>query len=49
MAAPGFYDDRAAAQPVIDEHQTLMWKVGDLMHRWEELQSAADVAHAADR
>jgi hypothetical protein len=25
-----------------------MWKVGDLMHRWEELQSAADIAHAAD-
>jgi ATP-binding cassette subfamily F protein 3 len=49
MAAPGFYDDRAAAQPVIDEHQNLMWKVGDLMHRWEELQSAADIAHAADR
>jgi len=48
MAAPGFYDDRAAAQPVIDEHQALMWKVGDLMHRWEELQSAADVAQAAD-
>jgi ATP-binding cassette, subfamily F, member 3 len=44
MAAPGFYDDRTAAQPVIDEHQALMWKVGDLMHRWEELQSAADVA-----
>jgi ATP-binding cassette subfamily F protein 3 len=48
MAAPGFYDNRAAAQPVIDEHQALMWKVGDLMHRWEELQSAADVAQAAD-
>ena len=48
MAAPGFYDDRAAAQPVIDEHHNLMWKVGDLMHRWEELQAAADVAHAAD-
>jgi ATP-binding cassette, subfamily F, member 3 len=49
MAAPGFYDDRAAAQPVIDEHQALMWKVGDLMHRWEELQSTADIAHVADR
>jgi ATP-binding cassette subfamily F protein 3 len=49
MAAPGFYDDRAASQPVVDEHQALMWKVGDLMHRWEELQSAADVAQAADR
>jgi ATP-binding cassette, subfamily F, member 3 len=49
MAAPGFYDDRAGAQPVIDEHQALMWKVGDLMHRWEELQSTADIAHVADR
>ncbi|HEV3140193.1 MAG TPA: ABC-F family ATP-binding cassette domain-containing protein, partial [Vicinamibacterales bacterium] len=42
MSAPGFYDDRAAAQPVIDRHQALMWQVGDLMHRWELLQ-AADV------
>jgi ATP-binding cassette subfamily F protein 3 len=48
MAAPGFYDDRASAQPVVDEHQALMWKVGDLMHRWEQLQSASDVAHTAD-
>jgi len=48
MAAPGFYDDRASAQPVVDQHQALMWKVGDLMHRWEELQSAADIAHAAE-
>ncbi len=39
MSAPGFYSDRAAAQPVIDRHQALMWKVGDLMHQWEELQS----------
>ena len=44
MAAPGFYEDRAAAQPVIDRHQALMWQVGDLMHQWEELQSAADLA-----
>ncbi len=41
MAAPGFYADRTAAQPVIDQHQALMWKVGDLMHQWEELQSHA--------
>ena len=41
MSTPGFYDDRAAAQPVIDQHQALMWKVGDLMHQWEELQSHA--------
>jgi ATP-binding cassette, subfamily F, member 3 len=41
MAGPGFYDDRAAAQPVIDRHQALMWLVGDLMHQWEELHSQA--------
>src|SRR6185295_9238992 len=43
MAAPGFYDDRASAQPLIDRHQALMWKVGDLMHQWEMLQSTSDV------
>ncbi len=48
MAAPGFYDDRTAAQPVLDQHQALMWKVGDLMHQWEELQSA-DLTPATDR
>src|SRR5262249_26139508 len=42
MSAPGFYDDRVAAQPVIDRHQALMWQVGDLMHQWEELQSLVD-------
>jgi len=41
MAAPGFYDDRTAAQPVIDRHQALMWQVGDLMQQWEELQNTA--------
>jgi ATP-binding cassette subfamily F protein 3 len=39
MAAPGFYADRAAAQELIDRHQSLMWQVGDLMHQWEELQA----------
>jgi ATP-binding cassette, subfamily F, member 3 len=39
MAAPGFYDDRDAARPIIDRHQALMWEVGDLMHQWEELSS----------
>jgi uncharacterized coiled-coil protein SlyX len=48
MAAPGFYDDRVSAQPIIDRHQSLMWEVGDLMHQWEELQSAIDLAPAAD-
>jgi hypothetical protein len=38
MASPGFYEDRAAAQPVVDEHQNLMWEVGDLMGQWEALQ-----------
>jgi len=44
MAAPGFYDDRADAQPVIDRHQSLMWQVGELIHQWEELQSLIDTA-----
>ena len=44
MAAPGFYDDRAAAQPVIDRHQTLMWEVGELMHQWEELQTVTNAS-----
>jgi ATP-binding cassette subfamily F protein 3 len=44
MAAPGFYDDRAAAQPIVERHQSLMWKVGDLMHQWEELQSISERA-----
>ena len=48
MTAPGFYDDRTAAQPIIDRHQALMWEVGDLMHQWEELQSATDLTAAAD-
>jgi ATP-binding cassette, subfamily F, member 3 len=39
MAAPGFYEDRAASQTVVDRHQALMWRVGDLMHQWEELQT----------
>ena len=42
MAAPGFYEDRAGAQPVIDRHQRLMWQVGELMSQWEELQSLSD-------
>jgi hypothetical protein len=44
MSAPGFYDDRTAAQPVIDRHQALMWQVGDLMHQWEALQAMTDLA-----
>jgi ATP-binding cassette, subfamily F, member 3 len=39
MSAPGFYEDREAAQPLIDRHQSLMWEVGDLMNQWEALQT----------
>jgi ATP-binding cassette, subfamily F, member 3 len=48
MAVPGFYDDRAASQKAADEHQSLMWKVGELMQQWEDLQSASDLATATD-
>ena len=48
MAAPGFYDDRTAAQSVVARHQALMWEVGDLMHRWEELQKTSDLAALPD-
>jgi ATP-binding cassette subfamily F protein 3 len=43
MSGPGFYEDRAGAQPVIDRHTALMWQVGDLMNQWEELQSLGDL------
>ena len=43
MAAPGFYDNRDTAQPVIDRHQALMWEVGDLMNQWETLQTNTKV------
>jgi ATP-binding cassette subfamily F protein 3 len=49
MSTPGFYDDRVAAQRAADEHQSLMWKVGELMQRWEDLQSNPDLAAASDR
>jgi uncharacterized coiled-coil protein SlyX len=38
MSAPGFYENRDKAQPLIDRHQALMWELGDLMHQWEALQ-----------
>ena len=39
MSSPGFYENRDAAQPIIDRHQALMWEVGDLMSEWEALQT----------
>ena len=49
MAAPGFYEDRDAAQRVVDRHQALMWEVGDLMQRWEDLQQTADASDRVER
>ena len=43
MTAPGFYDDRQTAQPVINRHESLMWEVGDLMSQWEALQQVDGV------
>ncbi len=48
MALPGFYDDREAARVAIGRHQTLMWEVGDLMHRWEELQTSGMAENAPE-
>jgi ATP-binding cassette subfamily F protein 3 len=41
MAAPGFYDNREAAEAMVARHQGLMWEVGDLMNQWETLQEPA--------
>ena len=49
MSTPGFYEDRASAQTMIDRHQALMWQVGDLMHQWEELQLTPHLPTAVDR
>ena len=49
MAAPGFYQDREAAQPLIDRHQALMWEVGDLIRQWEALQETAERATSSEK
>ena len=41
MSTPGFYDDRDASKQLVDQHQALMWEVGDLMGQWEALQEHA--------
>jgi ATP-binding cassette, subfamily F, member 3 len=41
MASQGFYDNHLQAKPVVDEHQALMWEVGDLLNQWEMLQGEA--------
>jgi ATP-binding cassette subfamily F protein 3 len=42
MSAPGFYDAHAQVKPVLDQHQALMWEVGELLNQWEMLQGEAD-------
>ena len=42
IADPNFYSDPAQARARIDEHQAIMWEVGNLMNQWEALQSEAD-------
>jgi len=37
----------ASAQTIVDRHQALMWKVGDLMHQWEELQTTLASSQSA--
>jgi hypothetical protein len=47
MSAPGFFDDRDASKLLVDQHQALMWEVGDLMGQWEALQEHA-AEHTAE-
>jgi ATP-binding cassette subfamily F protein 3 len=42
MAAPGFYEAHEHAKPVIDQHQSLMWQVGELLNQWEMLQAETE-------
>ncbi|HXT69559.1 MAG TPA: ABC-F family ATP-binding cassette domain-containing protein [Vicinamibacterales bacterium] len=42
MAAPGFYDNREAAETIVSKHHSLMWEVGDLMNQWEALQDPSE-------
>jgi hypothetical protein len=37
MADPAFYTREDGGKPLIDEHQSLMWKVGELLGQWERL------------
>ena len=39
---PGSTREHEEAKPVLDEHQALMWKVGDLLGQWEMLQAEAE-------
>jgi hypothetical protein len=43
MASADFYKDREQSAAVVQQHQSLMWEVGDLMHQWEALQTEEPV------
>ena len=50
IAGPAFYDDGQTAKATIDQHQRLMWEVGDLMNRWEALENeAAELAKGVQK
>ncbi len=46
MSAPGFFENREAARPIISQHTSLMWEVGELLQQWEELHATA--THSSD-
>ncbi len=48
MSAPGFYEQREAAQAQLTRHQTLMWEVGELMHQWEMLSESDESDSSGD-
>ena len=39
MGDPAFYTRPDGGKALIDEHQNLMWKVGELLSQWEMLTS----------
>ena len=41
--APGFYDDRAAAEKSVEDRKRLLGEVDALMAEWEAAQSAAEM------
>jgi ATP-binding cassette subfamily F protein 3 len=43
MSTPGFYEKRDAADIVVNQHQQLMWEVGDLMNQWEAMQTGEPI------
>ena len=42
ISAPGFYANHETAKPVLDQHQALMWEVGELLGQWEMLQAESE-------